>query len=335
VTTEAEMDTGRWTHTVPTAEGKRTYVLTLPDLLEPDAAPAPTMDRRSMERVGAEIERLFRDRQFESIEEANAALQSELAGTKIDDFRSTASTPLEKAQELVYQAYDARGRRQLQLIRRALDLSPDCADAYVLLAERASSRFEARPFSEQALAAAERALGPGAFEDPDRSFWDDMSTRPYMRARAGLADCLVAEEDFDGAVDHYRALLTLNPGDNQGVRYLLLATLLRGNRNADAEALLTESEEATALWSYAGVLLALRAKDHPLARKRLRAALKANRRVPPYLTGQRELPPALPSHYSLGAEDEAVLCAYDLILPWEDTPEAVAWLRAETRKSKK
>jgi tetratricopeptide (TPR) repeat protein len=334
-TTEAEMDTGRWTHTVPTAEGEQTYTLTLPDLLEPDAAPAASMDRRSMERVGAEIERLFRDRQFESIEEANAALQSRLAGTKIDDLPSTASTPLEKAQELIYEAYDARGRRQLQLIRRALDLSPDCADAYVLLAERAPSPLEARPYYEQALAAAERALGPGALEDPDRSFWGDVSTPPYMRARAGLAECLAAEKDFDGAVNHYRALLMLNPGDNQGVRYVLLTTLLRAGRNAEAATLLQESEEVTALWAYSGVLLALRAKDYPLARKRLRTALKSNRRVPPYLTGQRELPAALPSHYSLGGDDEAVICAHDLIVPWEDTPEAVAWLRAEIRKSRK
>jgi tetratricopeptide (TPR) repeat protein len=333
-TTEAEMDTGRWTRTVPTADGQQTYVLTLPDLLEP-AAPPARMDPRSMERIGAEIERLFRDRQFESIEEANAVLQKELAGSTIDDVPSTATTPLEKAQELIYQAYDATGRRQLQLIRRALALSPDCADAYILLAERAPSRFAARPSYEQALAAGERALGPGAFEDPDRSFWGDVSTRPYMRARVGLAECLAAEDDFDGAVDHYRALLRLNPDDNQGVRYLLLTTLLRAGRNAEADALLKESDEPTALWTYAAVLLALRAKDYGLARKRLRAALKANRRVPRYLTGGRELPSSLPSHYAVGSDDEAVVCAYDLILPWEDTPEAAAWLRTETRKNRK
>jgi tetratricopeptide (TPR) repeat protein len=334
-TTEAEMDAGRWSHTVPTADGERTYVLTLPDLLEPDAAPTPKMDRRSMERIGAEIERLFRDRRFESIEEANAVIEQELIGTKVDDFPSTASTPLEQAQELIYHAYDARGRRQLQLIRRALDLSPDCADAYVLLAERASSRLEARPLYEQALAAAERAVGPGAFEDPERSFWGDVSTRPYMRARAAVADCLAAEEEFDGAVGHYRALLTLNPGDNQGIRYRLLTTLLRASRDAEAETLLKECEEPTALWAYAGVLLAVRVKDYALARKRLRAALKVNRRVPAYLTGQRELPPELPSYHSLGGEDEAVISAFDLILPWEDTPGAVTWLRVESRKLRK
>ena len=335
ITTEAEMDTGRWTHTVATADGERTYVLTLPDLLDSDPASVQRMDRRSMERIGAEVERLFRDRQFESIEEANAALENELSGTTLDEMPSTASTPLEKAQELIYQAYDARGRRQLQLIRRALDLSPDCADAYVLLAERTPHSSAARRFYEQALAAAERVLGPGAFDDPDRSFWADMSTRPYMRARAGVADCLAAEDDFDAAVEHYRALLRLNPGDNQGIRYRLLTTLMRGGRNADAEALLKEYDEATAFWPYAAVLLALRAKDYALARKRLRTAVKANRRVPAYLTGQRELPLQPPTFYSLGSDDEAIICADDLIPLWEDTPEAVAWLRAEMRKTKK
>ena len=83
------------------------------------------------------------------------------------------------------------------------------------------------------------------------------------------------------------------------------------------------------------MLLALRVRDYALARRRLRAALKINRRVPAYLTGQRELPPELPSYYSPGGEDEAVISAYDLILPWEDTPEAVTWLRAEMRKLRK
>lgn len=40
-----------------------------------------------------------------------------------------------------------------------------------------------------------------------------------MRARAALAEFLLARGDFDAAIEHFRALLTLNPGDNQGLRY--------------------------------------------------------------------------------------------------------------------
>jgi tetratricopeptide (TPR) repeat protein len=333
-TTEAEMDTGRWSRSVPTAEGEQTYVLTLPDLLATSPAPAGTRDRRSMERLTAEISRAFREQEFDSLEDANAAIAARFGGASLDDLPSTATTPLDQAQDLVYEAYEARGRRQLQLIRRALALSPDCADAYVLLAERTSTPSEARPFYEQAVAAGERALGPDAFQDPDRAFWGDVSTRPYMRARAGLAECLLAQRDLESAAAHFRALLQLNPGDNQGLRYRLLTTLLLAARNADADALLKEHAEAGPQCAYAAVLLALRAQDHREARRLLRTALKSNRRVPAYLTGQKDLPVDLPSHYAMGSNEEAVLCAHDLLEPWSMTPGAVEWLRAETRKGR-
>jgi tetratricopeptide (TPR) repeat protein len=285
-TTESEMDAGRWSRTVETADGEQTYVLTLPGLL--DAVPSSS--------------------------------------------RPTAISPLEQAEDLIDDAYDAGGRRQLQLIRRALALSPDCAVAYLLLAERTSSPSEARPIYEQAVAAAERALGPDAFTDPDRSFWSDLSTRPYMRARGGLAECLLALGDLESAASHFRALLQLNPGDNQGLRYRLLTTLLLVGRNADAGVLLQEYTETSPPFTYAAVLLALRAADHRDARRLLRAALKLNRRVPAYLIGQKDLPEVLPSHYAIGSVEEAVLCAHDLLEPWLSTPGAVEWLRVETRK---
>ena len=48
-----------------------------------------------------------------------------------------------------------------------------------------------------------------------------------MRARAGLANALLTLGDTDGTVAHWRAMLELNPNDNQGMRYLLAAELLR------------------------------------------------------------------------------------------------------------
>jgi tetratricopeptide (TPR) repeat protein len=333
-TTEAEMDSGRWSRTVSTAEGEQTYVLTLPDLLDTPPEPARPMGRRSIESFRAEIDRALGEEQFDSLEDANAARAARFEGVQFDDLPSTAASPLDQAQDLIDDAFEARGRRQLQLIRRALALSPDCADAYVLLAERTSNLFEARPFYEQAVAAGERALGPDAFKDPDLAFWGEISTRPYMRARARLAACLVELGDFEPAAAHFRALLQLNPGDNQGLRYQLLTMLLVAGKNADAETLVTEYGEASPRFLYAAVLLALRAQDHREARRMLRLALKSNRRVPAYLTGQKDLPEDLPSMYAVGSADEAVLCANDLIVPWSATPGAVEWLRAETRKGR-
>ena len=87
-----------------------------------------------MEHLTAEVERFMQGSLFESLDEANAALRERFSGP-IDDMPSMATTPLEKAQDLMYRAFEARGRRRIQLARKALELSADCADAYVVLAE--------------------------------------------------------------------------------------------------------------------------------------------------------------------------------------------------------
>ena len=68
--------------------------------------------------------------------------------------------PLAKAQALMYRAFEEPDeQRRVRLATDALAISTDCADAYVLLAEHATSRKEARRLYEQGVAAGERALG--------------------------------------------------------------------------------------------------------------------------------------------------------------------------------
>jgi len=98
---------------------------------------------------------------------------------------NTFEETLFEAQDLMYEAFDADGPARAALARRALAISPDCADAYLLLAEEtASTAEEARALLEQGVAAGERALGPEPFEQDVGSFWASFETRPYMRVRA-------------------------------------------------------------------------------------------------------------------------------------------------------
>src|SRR3989449_7579455 len=122
------------------------------------ATEPPLGGRGAMERAMAEVGRLLADREFGSIEEMNAYLERALA----DPGRAAPPprTPIERAQELIYQAWEARGGRRVRLARQALALWPDCADAYCLLAEETATTLqEARDLYAQALAAGERALG--------------------------------------------------------------------------------------------------------------------------------------------------------------------------------
>lgn len=338
--TENEIDSGRWSRDVPTADGPRRMTLALPELLRPlDTPAAPRVgdvpDRRAMERVLLEVQRFAAGKSFESADELNASIQREFSGA-LDAIPSTASTPLERAQEFAYRAVEARGRRRVQLARRALEISPECADAYVLLAEAATELPTARELYARGVAAGERALGPTAFTEDAGHFWNMITTRPYMRARFGLAQSLQALGEHDAAVEHYRDLLRLNPGDNQGVRYSLLPVLLETGRDAETEALLEQfHDEGTAAWAYAWALHAFRrGGDTAPARERLRRGVRANRHAPAYLLGKQTWPGALPDAYALGSREEAVVIDDMLGDVWRATPGADRWLAAQARTAR-
>ncbi len=178
---------------------------------EMDTPPPPVSlpDRRLMEQQLTAMSRLFAEHEFASIEEANAFLQQQLAGGGGRLPPAAPSTPLEQAQEVIYEALATTGARQMALARKALTISPDCADAYVLLAEAATDPQQARQLYEQGVAAGERALGAEAFTRDLGHFWGLVETRPYMRAREGLAEVLWHLGERATAIEHAQALLRL------------------------------------------------------------------------------------------------------------------------------
>jgi hypothetical protein len=247
------------------------------------------------------------------------------------------NTPLALAQALVYRAFEERDeQRRVELAKEALDICPDCADAYVLLAEHAKSRKEALHLYEQGVAAGERALGPETFRRQAGFFWGLLETRPYLRAKLGLAHSLWTAGRRDEAVQHLQDMMRLNPGDNQGIRYTLAGFLLFLDRDDDLARLLQQyPDEASAAWAYTKALLAFRQHgDTPEARQLLQEARKTNQHVPAYLLGEKFPPTERPGAYSPGDESEALNYLGGFLAGWRDTPGAIAWLRANVNKPK-
>jgi tetratricopeptide (TPR) repeat protein len=249
---------------------------------------------------------------------------------KFTSSRGKLRNPLAIAQEIADLAWEApRPQEQAELARQALNVSPDCADAYVILANQAASRDQAQRLLEEGVAAGQRAIGLKSFETTAGHFWLDQRTRPYMRARLGLAQCLWESGQRAQAVEHYAEMLRLNPDDNQGVRFLLLGGLVDLDRDEEAQRLLQRYEQdASAEWAYTTALLAFRREgDSAISRTLLRAASDTNRHVPDYLVGNKSLPPVPPSYVSFGDEDEAVSYAAQFLRTWRSSAGAIPWLR--------
>lgn len=252
--------------------------------------------------------------------------------------KAGAQTPAERAQDLVYGAFEQRDpARRVQIARDALVLDPDCADAYVLLAEHTPDRKERLALYEKGVAAGERAIGPEAFRRTVGHFWGVVETRPYMRARVGLAGSLWEFARRDEAVGHLQEMLRLNPNDNQGNRYTLAGFLLFLDRDEELGRLIGRyDQEESAFWAYTKALLSFRREGDTIAPRRLlKAARKSNRFVPALILGEAKPPLEKPGHYSPGAESEAMVYADHCLIGWKSTAGAVGWLRGNLGTKKK
>ena len=328
-TGEDDLDAGEWKKEVETSQGRLELVLSLPDLLSP---PAPAEDRPSPFnplRQGAAMDAIRQrldQQEFESVEEMQAFLDSELVGKKLPE--PAVEGPKDEARALALEATDTPGRRGVALARKALALDPDCPVAHLVLAERSPNPEIAVERYQAAFAAAERALGPEVFEDGVGSFWGISETRPYMEARLGLADALWLSGQHEEAAEHFAELLRLNPNDNQGIRDKLAPALMVLGMDKEAEKLLAHyANDITSAAAFNRALAAYRRKgDTKTARERLLKALDCNHHVAELLLDRLDVPDQLPGGYTLGSVEEAAYYVLEAHEAWELTPDALEWL---------
>ena len=237
------------------------------------------------------------------------------------------------AQELIYDAWETRNKKtRISLAKKALIIFPDCADAYNILAEDAAKTLEeSKEYYHKGMEAGRRALGEKIFEEDSGMFWGLLETRPYMRSRAGLMQCLWEEGNHDEAIDHALELLRLNQNDNQGIRYILIAYLANMERYGELEHFMKSggyTNDGAAEWIYTRALLSFAKKgDNKASRLELKKALEVNAHVPNYLTGRKPIPRTLPDRITWGGEDEAFCYASGNIGAWEKVSGALAWLK--------
>ena len=247
------------------------------------------------------------------------------------------AAPSAQAQELYYEAMDApTAAKQLKLLKQALELDPGNVDALLaLLPHEPFALGEEIECLQSLVQLAARRLGPDAFQEFKGAFWGFHETRPYMRARARLAEVLHHAGRYEEAIAEWTALLELNPHDNQGLRYLLLPALLRANHLEAARKLIAAySGEVpySVVFAWSHVLERYLSEDLPGAVTALAVARKQNPHMQVYLKGHREIPKTTPAAYAPGSKDEAICFAGVLRSAWAKHPTALAWLVAQPVK---
>ncbi len=314
----------------PPATPKRPVVSTEAgdDFIQPGAE-----DKAGLESVMASLSNILGGKDFLSDAELDALLDSKMASGEIPP--SMGLDPLDEAQSLIYEAWNTEGPERAKLARRALELSRDCADAYIILAEEeANSAQAAHDLYRDAVDAATRVLPPELFKNAAGNFWLMMETRPYMRARLGLAEALWDLHKQQEALGHLREMLRLNPSDNQGVRYLLIQWLLESGDDEELGQWLGRYADddspglryAHALWLFR------RAGPGKSANAQAAKAIRANPHVVDFLLGRKEAEGFAEESVSPGSPEEAASYALGGQAAWTETRGALDWLRTQSPK---
>jgi tetratricopeptide (TPR) repeat protein len=235
-----------------------------------------------------------------------------------------------EAQQLVYDAWEAEtDERERELIQQALEVDPSNVDALLTVARRSGVRSNERlEMLRKIVALGEKNLGPKTFKEYAGGFWGFIETRPYMRARAELAEALRAAGRLDEAIREYEVMLELNPNDNQGVRYSLLCCYLTLKRLDGAQRLFGKYDECryNTVFAWGRVLERYLAGELAGAAAALKVARKQNPHTQGFIKGHRQLPRRMPDSYSMGSKEEAACYAEVLCGAWRKHPPARHWL---------
>jgi len=290
--------------------------------------------RQEMEKLMADLARAIQEQNPKAFAELNKSTNGMVMGKTAS--KRSVEDAARQAQELIYDAWElSKKSERIRLAKKALSTFPDCADAYNLLAtDAAKSLEESREYYEKGMMAGRRALGEKKFKEGKGHFWGILETRPYMRSRAGLMQCFWDAGAYDEAISHAREMLKLNPNDNQGIRYILIAYLTDLERYDELGKFMNGRgyrNDCAADWLYTRTLLSfVKNGDTEKSRRELASALEMNRHVPKYLTGKKAIPRILPDSVTMGGEDEAFYYAATNISGWKKAAGALDWLEART-----
>lgn len=181
-------------------------------------------------------------------------------------------------------------------------------------------------YCQKAVKAARKEIGKDWESKYQGEFWKAPETRPIMICLAELARNLRWEDELEEAIEIYDKLMTLNPNDNQGIRYLLAPALFEAGRYGELEELLRKfGSESHAFLLYTRALWlftrdgATRQADEALLR-----AFKRNPHVPIFLSDIIEMPNDRPETIGIGDENEAIAYVLDNGYLWE--APATKWM---------
>jgi tetratricopeptide (TPR) repeat protein len=288
-----------------------------------------------------EIQAMLAGQEFGSVEEIDTRLAELTREGRLHEIANAwnQNDPKWRAQELAYDALESDDPIEaLRMVNQALKLDPDCTQAQQAMVSLMPMDLDSRVrLMREVVEKAERNMGESFIRETTGHFWMTMSTRPYMRAKRGLAEVLARAGQLQEAIAIFERMLELDPEDHLGARFALLGLYLATHQPQRADSLIArypDEENILGIVAWARVLERWLSErpDHAEALAALAKARKVNPFVERYLSGATAMPEESPPFYRPGEESEARMCAQELATACERNLEFRKWLRASYRK---
>jgi hypothetical protein len=334
---------------------------------DPDDGFSPELMQQRMgekEEFMAMVSREMAKQNFATPEEAQAYMIENFIGKPMEEMLaehgrfddSAEGRAMEILDEITPGSSPAKVR---STARRALKEDPDCVDAFMYLAQLQATLKKEIDFNRKAVAAGRRKFADLIETiDPQgvHGLWGHPEARSFLCAMQELAENLRLNGGYGAAIKTLEEVLSLNPNDNQGIRYELLVAYLGEDEWDRAQGILDRfADDSGCQFLYAKVFLELgRATadapaevefshvDGPFdgvpeeslvgARKALKRAIEMYPWSIGLLADMRMSMVKPLATYRLGSPAEALECARLSTSIWLGAPMSCMWLLAEARK---
>lgn len=284
------------------------------------------------DKLMTDLQRLLANQDFKSEDDIRKFMDS-MVGQKIPSFPKEALNFKEQAQDLVFAAYELTPAKAKVNIEKALQLDPDCIEAYEFLGSMERTAELASVFYEKGISIGRRIFGGKYLEERKGMFWGFHETRPFMRCLQHYSDCLYTMGKVKECVAVLEEMIELNPNDNQGVRDQLLLYLIQlDDRKKFLKYSKMFEEDSMAFSLFNRALFAFKTEgETENSNKQLLKALKQNKFVAKRLLSNKQIT-EFAGHYGFGDENEADYYASFAQHIWRETKGAKEWLKKHSTK---
>lgn len=158
--------------------------------------------------------------------------------------------------------------------------------------------------------------------------WRHLENRPFLRAAHGLVLCHLRLRRREEALAVMEKMLAWNPGDNQGIRFMIGSEYLRAGEERKAASFFVTEAAGHPPYRYELALLLLRQGRRVEAATSLRLGFVENGYIAEILCGNPDpMPIGIWHGFGPAGPDEAKDYASRYSGLWRRTPEAIAFLR--------